>query len=188
MSSQRIEKILAKYFEGETSLSEERTLREFFFQDEVPAHLSELKEQFELYERESREELPDDFDEVLFNTIEKRERSHKAFRRTYFYYITGVAATILILITIYVRFDPFTNNNTTYNEEEANIAFTEASRILYFVSDKFNKGTNPLGKVARFDEGMDNMSSVKKFDDGVEKASPISRFNQITNLITNPAP
>ena len=187
MSSQRIEKILVKYFEGETSLAEERTLREFFHQEEIPAHLIELKEQFELYDEESDEELPEDFDEILFGKIEQRERSQKASRRTYIYYISGVAATIMILITLFVRFDPFTSN-TPYNDREAEIAFEEASRILYFVSDKFNQGASPLTKVARFDEAVGNLSSVKKFDAGVSKASPISRFNQITKLITNPAP
>ena len=187
MSSQIIEKLLEKYFEGETSLGEERMLREFFHKEDLPAHLVELREQFGLYDEESNEELPADFDKVLFEEIEKREHSSKASRRTYIYYISGVAATILILITVFIRFDPFTTS-TSYDEQEADMAFTEASRILYFVSAKFNQGANPLGKVARFDEGMKNLNTVNKFDDGVNKAAPISRFNQITKLITNPAP
>lgn len=187
MSSQRIEKILEKYFEGETSLAEERILREFFRQEELPAHLAELREQFGLFDNESREELPADFDEVLFNEIGRRERSSKASRRTYIYYISGVAATILILITIFVRFDPFTANSPN-NDKEAEMAFAEASSILYFISDKFNQGANPLGKVARFDEGMNTLGSVKKFDAAIDKTKPMSRFNQIINLITNPAP
>lgn len=187
MSSHRIEKLLEKYFEGETSLSEERTLREFFREEEIPGHLQDLKEQFELYDMEGQEELPDDFDDVIFRKIEKQERGQKQSRRTTIYYISGVAATILLLVTVFVRFDSFLGTTPT-NDSEAQIAFNEASRILYFVSDKFNKGTNPLGKVARFDEGMKDLSSVKKFDDGVSKASPISRFNQITKLFTNPAP
>jgi len=187
MSSQIIEKLLEKYFEGETSLGEERTLREFFQKEDLPAHLVELREQFGLYDEESNKELPADFDKVLFEEIEKREHSSKASRRAYIYYISGVAATILILITVFVRFDPFTTS-APYDEQEADIAFTEASRILYFVSAKFNQGADPLGKVARFDEGMKNLNTVNKFDAGVNKATPISRFNQITKLITNPAP
>ncbi len=187
MNSQRIEKLLVKYFEGESSLAEERILREYFRQEEIPAHLVELREQFELYNSESQASLPDDFDEVLFEKIDSQERSHRASRRTTIYYISGVAATILILVTLFVRFDPFTGN-TTYNEQEVEIAFNEASRILYFVSDKFNKGANPLGKVARFDEELNNLKNVKKFDEGMSKASPVSRFNQITKLFTNPAP
>ncbi len=187
MSSHRIEKLLEKYFESETSLSEERTLREFFRAKDIPVHLQDLKEQFELYEKEGQIELPDDFDDVIFRKIEQKERGRKQSRRTTIYYISGVAATILILVTVFVRFDSFLGTPPS-NDSEAQIAFNEASRILYFVSDKFNKGTDNLGKVARFDEGIKDLSSVKKFDEGVSKASPISRFNQITKLITNPAP
>ena len=71
---------------------------------------------------------------------------------------------------------------------DADVAFAEASRILYFVSDKFNQGASPLKKVARFDESINNLNSVKKFDSGVTRATPVSRFKQITDLITNPAP
>ncbi len=187
MNSHKIEKILAKYFEGETSLAEERMLREFFLQEDLPAHLKDLREQFMLFEEESNIELPPDFDARLFTEIEKQKKSSKASRRAYIYYISAVAATILLLITVFVRFDPFTSSSR-YNEHDAEIAFNEASRILYYVSDKFNMGTNPLGKVARFDQGMNNLGTVNKFDAGVNKVKPVSRFNQITKLITNPTP
>jgi hypothetical protein len=186
MSSHKIEKLLVKYFEGETSLAEERTLREFFLKENIPAHLLELREQFGLFESEAKEELPDDFDEKLFDEIDNQERSKKTGRRMTIYYISSVAATILILITVFVRFDTF-RSDPVYNDRDAEIAFNEASRILYFVSDKFNKGAGPLGKVARFDQGVNNLKPVKKFDEGVNKVTPVSTFNQITKLITNPA-
>jgi hypothetical protein len=187
MNFQGIEKILGKYFQGETSLQEEQKLREFFRQEKIPAHLLELKDQFAAFDEESNIKLPDDFDDVLFEKINAKERQAKASKRMYIYYISGVAASLIILITLFIRFDPFvapTNNDMTSPE----MAFEEASRILYFVSEKFNQGAQPLGKVARFDEGMTNLNSVSKFDEGVNKTAPVSRFSQITKLITNPAP
>jgi hypothetical protein len=186
MSSHKIEKLLIKYFEGETSLSEERMLREFFLKEDVPAHLLELKEQFGLYESEAKEELPSDFDEKLFEEIDRKDRSRRTGRRMTIYYISGVAATILILITVFIRFDTFTNTSV-YSDQDAEIAFNEASRILYFVSDKFNRGANPLEKVARFDKAINDLDNVKKFDEGVNQVTPVSTFNRITKLITNPA-
>ena len=182
MSSQRIEKILEKYFLGETSLTEERTLREFFRQEDLPPHLAELKDQFSMFDEESEATLPADFDDALFQEINNQEQRTRSSKRAVLYYISGVAATILILVTIFIRFDASNDN------KEAQYAFDEASRILYFVSDKFNQGASPLAKVARFDDGLKNLNSVKKFDDGMDKANPVSRFKQITDLITNPAP
>lgn len=186
MNSHKTEKLLVKYFEGETSLAEERSLREFFHQEEIPAHLEELKVQFELFDSEARQVLPSDFEDKLFDEIDRQERGRRSGRRATIYYVSGVAATVLILITLFVRFDPFTAESQ-YNDRDAEIAFNEASRILYFVSDKFNKGANPLEKVARFDEGVTNLKPVKKFDEGVNKTTPVSTFNKITKLITNPA-
>jgi hypothetical protein len=149
--------------------------------------LIELKEQFLLFDEESSKELPGDFDKALFNEIGIRERSSRVSKRAYLYYIGGVAATILIMITIFVRFDPFTSS-TNNGINDPDIAFEEASKILYFVSDKFNRGANPLKKVTRFEDGVNNLNSITKFDEGVNKATPVSRFSQITKLITNPAP
>lgn len=187
MNSQRIEKILGKYFQGESSLQEEQELREFFRQENIPTHLLELKDQFIAYDEASKMELPADFDDILFQKINAKERMSKASKRAYIYYVSGVAASLIILITIFVRFDPFVRqaDDNTNNPE---MAFTEASRILYFVSEKFNQGAQPLKKVARFEEGMTDLNSVSKFDEGIGKTAPASRFNQITKLITNPAP
>lgn len=187
MSSQRIEKILERYFNGESSLSEERSLREFFLKEELPPHLADLKEQFRLYEEESSVVLPDNFDDTLFEEIEKQDRSKKASRRMVIYYIASVAASILIVLTIFIRFDPLMRSNSG-NSAEAEQAFAEASRVLYFVSDKFMQGADPLNKVTRFNESMTKLENVKKFDDGVDKTRPVSRFKQITDLFTNPAP
>jgi len=185
MNSPRIEKILEKYFHGETSLAEERMLREFFRQEELPAHLAELKDQFVMYEEAAAEVLPDDFDDTVFEAISRVEHQNRASKRSKIYYISGVAATILIIVTVFIRFDFFMSS---YTDDDVDKAFTEATQILSFVSEKFNKGAAPLQKVARFDDGITNLKSVNKFDEGVTKSTPVSRFKQITDLITNPAP
>ncbi len=46
MSTEKIEQLLKKYFEGEASLEEEKELREFFQQDETPNHLKSYADQF----------------------------------------------------------------------------------------------------------------------------------------------
>lgn len=44
--NQDIEKLLEKYYEGETSLQEEKQLRQFFQQENIPAHLQSHAAQF----------------------------------------------------------------------------------------------------------------------------------------------
>ncbi|NBC05131.1 MAG: HEAT repeat domain-containing protein [Bacteroidetes bacterium] len=46
MNTERIEQLLDKYFDGETSLEEEKKLREFFRQEDIPTHLKSYADQF----------------------------------------------------------------------------------------------------------------------------------------------
>lgn len=46
MKTEKIEQLLEKYFDGETSLEEEEQLRDFFRQDEIPDHLQNYADQF----------------------------------------------------------------------------------------------------------------------------------------------
>ncbi|AKD54699.1 HEAT repeat domain-containing protein [Spirosoma radiotolerans] len=46
---QDIEKLLERYYDGETSLAEEKQLRQFFQQDNIPAHLEKHAHQFRYF-------------------------------------------------------------------------------------------------------------------------------------------
>lgn len=46
MNTERIEHLLDKYFDGETSLEEEKELQEFFRQGDIPDHLKSYADQF----------------------------------------------------------------------------------------------------------------------------------------------
>lgn len=53
---QDIEALLAKYYEGETTLDEESQLREFFRGDPIPVHLHSHAGQFRYFEKARREQ------------------------------------------------------------------------------------------------------------------------------------
>ena len=55
MELARIENLLDKYFEAKTTTQEEALLKEYFAQDEVPAHLAEHKEMFNFFSNSSLE-------------------------------------------------------------------------------------------------------------------------------------
>jgi HEAT repeats len=53
---QDIEALLAKYYEGDTTLDEEKELREFFQGDNIPVHLHSHVGQFRYFEKARREQ------------------------------------------------------------------------------------------------------------------------------------
>lgn len=67
-----IEQLLERYWACETSLQEEGILRNFFAQDDVPAHLQRYQAVFQA-ETIGEEQLSDDFEERLMARIEGSE-------------------------------------------------------------------------------------------------------------------
>lgn len=65
MNYQYIEQLLERYFDCQTSVEEERILRTFFCQEEVPAHLAQYAPLFLLDQATSAEHLGDDFDKRM---------------------------------------------------------------------------------------------------------------------------
>ena len=68
-----IEQLLERYWQCDTSTEEEARLRDFFTQEEVPAHLLRYKSLFEFQKGEQQVQVSDDFDARLMARIKATE-------------------------------------------------------------------------------------------------------------------
>lgn len=75
MDYKYIEQLLERYFNAETSLEEERILRTFFSQTELPANMQQWKPLFTNIEEQ---ELGDDFDARMLEMIQEESPVVKA--------------------------------------------------------------------------------------------------------------
>lgn len=69
MDYKYIEQLLERYWLCETSQAEERLLRDFFAQDQLPAHLAQWKPIFDYQHKEAEVGLTDEFEKRLMNRI-----------------------------------------------------------------------------------------------------------------------
>jgi hypothetical protein len=92
------EKLLNKYYKGETSLEEERELKELFQNDEN--HTSE-QDVFGYFENESS--IPVDLEENIFTNMETKDRKRKTIRMR-LYSLSSAAAVIILFLSIYLDF------------------------------------------------------------------------------------
>ena len=74
MDYKYIEQILERYFNAETSLEEERILRVFFSQQDIPAEMEQWRALFTVNEEEV---LGDDFDNRILAMIEEESKSQE---------------------------------------------------------------------------------------------------------------
>lgn len=78
MNYRYIEQLIERYFAAETSLGEERILRDFFAQDDVPAHLKVYQPLFQEEAQLSEAHLGKQFDKRLLSmTDEGHVRAHR---------------------------------------------------------------------------------------------------------------
>lgn len=167
---QEIEKLLDKYFNGETSLEEEKALRELFSRGDLPAGPEKLRDMFGFYSSARRVSLDSaEFDRKLDAAMKEPKLSRLTdLQRPWIYWASGVAATILILVAIFVRFDPISKPiRDTYNDPE--MAYQEATKILLFVADRFNKGTSRLEPVSRLETGINSLKPVSALNKGLNE-------------------
>lgn len=98
MSTERIEQLIEKYFEGETSLEEEKELREFFQQDEIPDQLKSYAGQFSYTNLWRKPETDiDPMAKIEERELKNRDKKLPAPSKAMIWTLRAAAAIILVL-------------------------------------------------------------------------------------------
>lgn len=155
MGYENIEKLLEKYWQAETNLEEEQTLRSFFAYAEVPAHLKAYQPYFGgLAERQQEaSELDSSFDEELLSRLSVTEKKSIWLK---YNVVFKIAATLLLVVSLAVVV--YRNNPSATTEprvlssyESTEQAYQETKKALLMMSSNLNRGTkiteNSLGKI-----------------------------------------
>ncbi len=175
MNTKEIEKLIVKFYEGETSLDEEKALRAFFAGGEVPEHLQEHRGMFGFFEKErSAEIMNETFDDALFARLEHSEGRVVGMSggRTRNIYIASVAAAAVLLIAVALTFVFRTERTASYSKSDE-MAYANAREALMIVSSNLNRGVSKAMYLKQFDKGMQQMQML-------------SKFYQYQTIITNP--
>jgi len=186
MNLHEIEKLLEKYFEGETSLLEEKQLRDFFASGDVPQRWKNLEGYFSFVIQEQDQKIEDaDFDNKVMSAVKGNNLAPLVdLRRPWIYWIAGVAASVLILIAVFVKFDPFSKRiEDTYKDPQT--AYLEARKILLFVSAQFNKGTRSLEPVNALETGLKELKPVAAYNKGLNEVNRLDQVDKVDKFITN---
>ena len=114
MELSNVEKLLEKYFEGETTLKEEQELRQYFLNDQVAPHLKQYESLFQYFTNDSKTHSAKEF--VPTKTL-KTKRNYKW---------VGVAASIALAIGVFYQQMP---NQEELERQEAEYALQETKKL-----------------------------------------------------------
>jgi uncharacterized protein (DUF2126 family) len=171
---QHIEYLLDKYWEGETSLDEEKILETFFDSGNIPAEFQAFQSIFQAKNDIHTQNLSADFDGNLLailenKTIEKEEtkivylQNPQAAELQKWRWMAGIAASIALILAVYIVMPKTTETVeiaktelTKEERKEALKAYEQTKMALMFVSAKMNHGTQTAVK------GLNKVKNLKQ--------------------------
>lgn len=131
MELAKIEILLEKYLEAKTTLDEEKTLKIYFSQNNVPEHLSAYKDLFS-YFTENALDISDKKITIQPKNINMRWLS--------------IAAAIVLFVSIFTLYQ-----NDKTQKEEAKLAYIETQKALNLIAISLNKGELAMAQLQTFD-------------------------------------
>jgi hypothetical protein len=137
-----IDKLLDKYWAGDSSLTEERQLRDYFQQEVIDSNHEPFRNLFDFFKQESEVK----FDGKIESQINRSKRRPLTFRTM------SVAASIILLVGVSIVMFKFVNVDKSlikthdtwakYEVEDPEEAKAKAVAALAFLSSKLQKGEN----------------------------------------------
>lgn len=141
MESQIVEKLLDRYFEAETTGTEEERLKAYFTSGEVAPHLQQYIPMFCFFEQAKTEHFSK---EISYTPVETRFSAAK--RKVYSW--VAIAASIVILMGIVAQQENQVSEFGTYEDPE--LAMQKTREALEMMSIYMNSGTEELGYIEEF--------------------------------------
>jgi hypothetical protein len=168
MDSKRIEDLLQKYWNAETSLEEEQELRAFFAREPVPENLKEPASLFRYFEMQKQLGVND----VSFDAdLKKKLKPAGKLISISMMQLARIAAGLLVVVaaTFFIRQEV----RKAYPDEpedtytDPKVAFEETKKALMMISKSFNKAQKEASKINVFNEATEAIQN--KQEDKEEK-------------------
>ena len=141
MELDRIENLLEKYFEGETSIAEEKELKVYFSSGDVAQHLEQYKAMF-----------------GYFSDAKEQNFGQKVPLKTTKGNVAwlSIAASVVVLLGMFTFYNYNMNQNQdlgTYDDPQK--AFEETQRALNLLSKNVNVGVQSMEYVNEYQESKE---------------------------------
>lgn len=167
MDSKQLEQVLEKYWNCETSLEEEKQLRDYF-QGEVPESLKETADLFRYFETQQSNTVGGtDFDVAVIKKIKHQKPEGKSVSMFFNYARIAAGLIVVITATYFVRqevrkaYPPEIVD--TYSDPK--LALEETKKALMMISKGFNKAQKEAGKIKAFNEAEEKLQKQTKSEE-----------------------
>lgn len=181
MKTMEVKHLLQRYFEGETTIAEERELEAYFKSGEVADELKQYSGFFSGLSELAEVEGESTIEEDIMDFIGEQTPVVKINRSWLWQTVTGIAASVILVIGGYLLFqqqeDQFAD---TFDNPD--VAYAYAEQTLSYVSAKYNQGLAALGSFEKLQTASEPLQQgVKPLAQYLEMVERINQAAVSTN-------
>ncbi|MCX6283906.1 MAG: hypothetical protein NTW31_06715 [Bacteroidetes bacterium] len=170
MNINEIEELLGRYYEGETTLEEEKQLKDFFLQDDIPENLRQHQPLFRFFIAEANETLSEENQDASLNRkIEQylgetsTLRVHPGKKRLY--YMSAMAAGLVLLIGLVflIKNEAGRKGYIENTQPSTELAYNQTRQALMMVSVGLNTGLDEVQRLKTLENALGQIQRINKF-------------------------
>jgi hypothetical protein len=164
MDSKKIEELLNKYWNCETSLEEEQQLREYFRGQQIPEQWKEASTLFRYFDEHKKKILTDaSFDEDVLKKL-KSPKQGKVTRLFYNSMRIAAGVAVLLVATWFVRNEirQTTPQEVVDTYDDPKLAFEETKKALQMISKSFGNAEEKAKKINMFNEAQEQVQKKEE--------------------------
>lgn len=162
MDSKKIEELLQRYWDCETSLEEEQQLHEYFRNEPVPEQWKETATLFHYFEQQKNKGVNSQFDKRVLSQLKKPKGRVTNLVQTSLKIAAGVA--VLVAAVFFVqqeiqKSDPVAMEDTFDDPQKA---LEETKKALLMISKGFGSAEKQAKKINMLNEAQEKIQTKEK--------------------------
>jgi hypothetical protein len=160
MDSKRLEELLQRYWDCETSLNEERELRNYFCNEPVPEQWKEAATLFHYFEKQRELNLKGNFDESVIQQIKTPKGRTINLVQISLRIAAGVAVVLAAIFFVRQEIRKESNElvfEDTYDDPQK--ALEETKKALMMISKGFGRAEAQAKKINMLNEAQDKLKT-----------------------------
>lgn len=165
MDSKKLEELVKKYWDCETSLEEEQQLREYFREEHIPESLRETAALFRYFDEQKTKTVEPQFDEMVVTRIKETPKKREGKVVKWVAASLRIAAGVVVLLAaIYfvrqeLREDQAVAVEDTFDDPQQ--AFEETKKALLMISKGFGRAEQQAKKINMFNEAQEKIQTTE---------------------------